>query len=131
MNILINVDVPNLQQAIAFYCQGIGLELNRLLDDDTAEIRGTSCMIYLLQKKELSTAVGAHGITRAYSRHWTPVHMDFVVEDLEAATKRVEEAGATRESECVLWRGSKCISFCDPFGHGFCLIEFSEGTYSD
>jgi hypothetical protein len=27
--------------------------------------------------------------------------------------------------------GSKCITFSDPFGHGFCLIEFAGDTYGD
>ncbi len=29
------------------------------------------------------------------------------------------------------WMGSKCITFSDPFGHGFCLIEFAGDTYGD
>ncbi|MCY1449242.1 Glyoxalase-like domain protein [compost metagenome] len=69
-------------------------------------------------------------LQRDYSRHWTPVHLDFVVDDLAAATQRALNAGARQESGCVDWRGSKCISFADPFGHGFCLIEFAGATYS-
>ncbi len=57
--------------------------------------------------------------------------MDFVVDDIEQAAARVAAAGAIRESECVAWRGSKCITFSDPFGHGFCLIEFTGETYRD
>lgn len=48
-----------------------------------------------------------------------------------SAAKIAESAGAARESDCVEWRGSKCITFSDPFGHGFCLIELTDGTYSD
>jgi uncharacterized glyoxalase superfamily protein PhnB len=66
---------------------------------------------------------------RQYERHWTPVHIDFVVEDIVAATKRALDAGACQESECVEWKGSKWITFSDPFGHGFCLIEFAGETY--
>ncbi|WP_170862748.1 VOC family protein [Halomonas caseinilytica] len=57
------------------------------------------------------------------------MHLDCVVEDLETAVRRAERAGARRESECREWRGSRCISFSDPFGHGFCLIEFTKGAY--
>jgi hypothetical protein len=55
--------------------------------------------------------------------------MDFVVDDIVKAAKQAINAGAIRESECIEWRGSKCITFSDPFGHGFCLIEFAEDTY--
>ncbi|MGX9367238.1 VOC family protein [Desulfoplanes sp. PS50] len=50
---------------------------------------------------------------------------------MEEATVRALYAGATHESECVEWNGSKCITFSDPFGHGFCLIEFVGETYSE
>jgi hypothetical protein len=71
----------------------------------------------------------ALAVLRDYSRHWTPVHLDFVVADLAEAAKRANDAGAVRESECIEWNGSKCITFADPFGHGFCLIEFAQETY--
>jgi predicted enzyme related to lactoylglutathione lyase len=59
------------------------------------------------------------------------VHIDFVVDDIETAAERVAAAGGIRESECVEWKGSKCITFSDPFGHGFCLIEFADETYRE
>ncbi|WP_442909027.1 VOC family protein [Halopseudomonas sp.] len=68
--------------------------------------------------------------TRQYARHWTPAHLDFVVEGLADAAERAIQAGAKQESECVEWRGSRCITFADPFGHGFCLLEFVGETYS-
>ena len=57
------------------------------------------------------------------------MHVDFVVERVEEAAKRALAAGARQESECVEWMGSKCITFSDPFGHGFCLIEFEGEGY--
>jgi hypothetical protein len=38
-------------------------------------------------------------------------------------------AGAKQESGLIEWRGSKCITLSDPFGHGFCVIQFDEGSY--
>jgi hypothetical protein len=70
-------------------------------------------------------------VTRSYARHWTPVHLDFVVDDLAAPAERAIRAGAKREYECVEWCGSRCITFSDPFGHGFCLIEFDGETYRE
>jgi predicted enzyme related to lactoylglutathione lyase len=60
-----------------------------------------------------------------------PVHLDFVVDDITEAARRAMDAGAIQQSDCVQWRGSKCITFADPFGNGFCLIEFTAETYAD
>jgi len=133
MKTLINIDVPDVHLASVFYQAALGLVQSRLLDDDTLELSGGSSTIYLLQKPAGSVATSetspAATATRSYARHWTPVHLDFVVDDLAAAAERAIHAGAKQESECVEWRGSRCISFSDPFGHGFCLIAFDGETY--
>jgi predicted enzyme related to lactoylglutathione lyase len=129
MRVIVNIDVPDLQAAIAFYCAAFGLQLNRVIEGDAAELAGATSMIYLLQKSADSSPVSALPVRRHYSRHWTPVHMDFVVDDVIEAARRALDAGATQESGCVEWKGSKCITFSDPFGHGVCLIEFVGETY--
>ena len=131
MRVVVNIDVPELDPAIAFYGAALGLTLNRILDNDVAELTGASCVIYLLANAAGSAWCGTADEVRRYSRHWTPVHLDFVVDDLVASANRAIEAGARRESECIEWRGSKCVTFSDPFGHGFCLIEFAHETYLD
>jgi predicted enzyme related to lactoylglutathione lyase len=130
MRVLINIDVPELEVAAAFYQAALGLTLGRIIDGDVAELVGASCTLYLLQKTAGSEVSPAATAPRQYTRHWTPVHIDFVVDSIEEATKRAIRAGATQESECVEWMRSKCITFSDPFGHGFCLIEFVGDTYS-
>jgi predicted enzyme related to lactoylglutathione lyase len=133
MKLLINIDVPDLQVASDFYQAALGLTLSRMLDDDVVELSGASSAIYLLQKSADSKASAAAKLasspTRSYTRHWTPVHLDFVVDDLAAAAERALRAGAKQESQREEWRGSRCITFSDPFGHGFCLIEFDGETY--
>lgn len=131
MNVLINIDVPDLDAAIRFYTSALDLAHTRTLDGDTAELRGAAVTVYLLRKDAGSTAVKAPPIERNYARHWTPVHFDLVVEDVDAAAKRALAAGARQETGHVDWRGSRCVSFSDPFGHGFCFIEFENGTYED
>jgi predicted enzyme related to lactoylglutathione lyase len=131
MKILVNIDVPELAPAIKFYCSALGLRLNRRLDEDVAELTGASSVIYLLRNAAGSTPGRNLSSARQYSGHWTPVHIDFVVDDIDKAAERVAEAGGIRESECIEWKGSKCITFSDPFGHGFCLIEFAEETYRE
>ena len=131
MRMLIDIDVPDLEKGINFYCSAFDLHLNRKLDNDVAELEGGSSTFYLLQKDEGSQSAKTSADIRKYSRHWTPVHIDFVVEDLEREAARVIDAGAVRETDCIDWRGSKCITFSDPFGNGFCLIQFENDTYSD
>lgn len=131
MRTIINIDVPELAPAIEFYCAALGLNCGRILDDDVAELTGGTSVIYLLAKQAGSVPGSSIAEKRVYTRHWTPVHIDFVVADVMAAADRALKSGAKQESECVEWRGSKCITFSDPFGHGFCLIEFAEDTYSD
>lgn len=131
MRAIVNIDVPELAPAIAFYSAALGLRLTRILDDDVAELAGASTTLYLLRHPAGSRPVDRLPLQRDYARHWTPVHLDFVVDDLAAATQRALAAGAVRESPCVDWRGSRCIGFADPFGHGFCLIEFAADTYAD
>lgn len=130
MRVIANIDVPDLSPAIDFYCAALGLRLNRVIENDVAELVGASSVIYLLQNAAGSCPVNRLSAVRDYSRHWTPVHMDFVVEDVIEAAKRAVDAGATQESACVEWRGSKCISLSDPFGHGFCLIQFAGEPYN-
>ena len=129
--IIINIDVPELAPAIAFYTAALGLTHTRTLDDDVAELTGASATIYLLRKAGGTAAVRSPPISRDFARHWTPVHFDLVVDDVDAAAARAIAAGARRETGHIDWKGSRCVSFGDPFGHGFCFIEFERGTYDD
>lgn len=129
MRVIVNIDVPELAPAIDFYTAALELKLSRTIEEDVAELIGASSVIYLLQKSAGSQSVSTLPLGRDYSRHWTPVHLDFVVEDIAKAAQRALGAGAIQESECIEWKGSKCITFSDPFGHGFCLIEFAGEAY--
>ncbi len=129
MKVRINIDVPDLASATRFYQEALGLQINRFLDDDVAELSGTSSLIYLLAKEPDTSSAGNNGQVRQYVRHWTPVHLDFEVDDLDAACERALKAGALQESGRIEWLGSVCVTFSDPFGHGFCLIHFTDSTY--
>lgn len=127
MRTQINIDVPELGPAIRFYTEALGLQHTRTIDGDVAELVGAASTIYLLAYAE-GSMLASHE-RRHYSRHWTPVHIDFIVEDLEQATQRAIKAGAVQEGDGVEWMGSRCNTFADPFGHGFCLIEYRNYTY--
>ena len=115
--------------AVAFYTAALELHVGRRFDSDFIELLGAPSPIYLL-KKDAGTPIGpAGGDTRRYERHWSPIHPDFVVEDLDAATERALAAGALLESEAREAAYGRIAMFADPFGHGFCLIEFNEEGY--
>ena len=122
MGLLVNIDVPDLEAAIAFYCEAFDLKLARRFGLEVAELRGWPAPLYLLQKSAGTT--GAAADPRRYSRHWTPIHLDIVVDNIEAALDQAARAGATVEAGVRLERWGKIAVLADPFGHGFCLIEF-------
>jgi predicted enzyme related to lactoylglutathione lyase len=66
---------------------------------------------------------------RRYERHWSPIHLDLVVDDLDAAILRATEAGAVQEGKTCDAPYGRLAMFADPFGHGFCLIEFNDAGY--
>jgi catechol 2,3-dioxygenase-like lactoylglutathione lyase family enzyme len=131
MELLANIDVPDLQAGIAFYTSALGLRVGRRFGTFGAELLGASSAIYLLEKPAGSApAPRAHQI-RDYSRHWTPVHLDFVVADIEAAVRRAVAAGASPEGEMRTHLWGHIAVFADPFGHGFCLIQFRNRGYDE
>ncbi len=129
MPILVNIDVPDLELGIAFYTEALGLTLSRRLGHDFAELLGSGTPIYLLVKaSDTAPFVGA-AQRRTYARHWSPVHLDFVVEDIEAAAKRACGAGATQEAPITDHAYGRLALFADPFGNGFCLLQFTGRGY--
>jgi predicted enzyme related to lactoylglutathione lyase len=127
--LLVNIDVPDIEAGIAFYTTALGLSIGRRLGADFVELIGRDAPIYLLHKDEGTSIGPAGGDTRRYVRHWTPVHLDFAVDDIEVARAMVLAAGAVQESETCDAPYGKLAMFADPFGHGFCLIEFSKDGY--
>lgn len=129
MQLFVNVDVPSVAEAERFYVAALGLRVGRRLGPEMTELLGLEVPIYLLETKEGSSPVPGATLTRSFTRHWSPVHMDFVVEALEPAIARAEAAGARRESEITLHSWGRIALFSDPFGNGFCLLEMSERGY--
>ncbi|QYY33425.1 VOC family protein [Cupriavidus pinatubonensis] len=130
MQLLINVDVDDLPRGIGFYQEGLGLRLSRKLFDDTvAEMTGGATPIYLLVKPAGTRPTSRADTRRDYRRHWTPVHLDFVVDNLEAAIERALEAGAEIEDWPQEFDWGRQATLSDPFGHGLCFIEWKGDGY--
>ena len=127
--LLLNIDVPDVEAGIAFYTAALGLKAGRRFDDDFVELTGGDAPIYQLGK-DAGTSIGpAGGDIRRYERHWSPIHPDFVVDDMDEAIARAVAAGAVQEGETRDATYGRLAMFADPFGHGFCLIQFNERGY--
>ena len=129
VELLVNIDVDDLARAERFYCRALGLRAGRRFGDGGVELLGGSSPIYLLVKRAGSQAATTTGSVRDYRRHWTPVHLDVAVPDLDAAVAEAVAAGAVLEGEPRAHNWGRIALLADPFGHGFCLIEFTAAGY--
>lgn len=126
------LDVVDVERAIDFYTRGLGLEVGRRFGEEWVELVGAPVPIDLLGRPAGSPAnPSPDAPARDYRRHWTPVHLDFVVDDLDAAVERARGAGATLEGERRSFPWGRIDRLADPFGHGFCLLEFRGRGYDE
>ncbi|WP_313696526.1 GNAT family N-acetyltransferase [Achromobacter sp.] len=131
MKILVNIDVPDLEHAIGFYQSAFGLTLNRRLGPTGAELLGADAPIYLLEKAAGTPAAGALRQPRDYARHWTPVHLDVVVDDVDQAVARAVAAGARLEDPPATHDWGRIAHLADPYGHGICILQFLGRGYDE
>ena len=104
MNLLVNIDVDDLERATRFY---------------------------LLPKAAGTPVSPVAKHKRDYRRHWTPVHLDFVVHDIRAAVKRALAAGAILERDATTHAYGQLALLADPWGNGFCLLQFTGRGYDE
>ena len=122
MQYSVSIDVPTLDEGLQFYRDALGMaEVARpiptyaLLDCGGARIG-------LMEKPAGSKPAPGADDVRRYTRHWTPVHIDFHVEDFADFLAKAVAAGAICEHSFDV-AGRPPIAFCaDPFGNGFCLV---------
>ncbi|ATD67751.1 glyoxalase [Luteimonas chenhongjianii] len=127
MDLLVNLDVPDLARAEALYTHAFGLSVGRRFGTAATELCGLPARLYLLHKP--AGSIGAGNAPRDYSRHWCPVHLDVVVADLDTALARAERARFAREGEVGDESFGRIVQLADPFGHGWCLLEFGDRGY--
>jgi catechol 2,3-dioxygenase-like lactoylglutathione lyase family enzyme len=131
MDFLINVDVDDLDKATRFYCAAFGLKLGRRFGAFGVELLGGPAPIYLLVKASGTLAAASTAQRRDYARHWTPVHLDFVVDAIEPAVQHAVAAGARLEKPVAAHPWGKLALMADPFGHGFCFVQFLGRGYDE
>ena len=123
MKLEITIDVDDLDRAVRFYCQDVGLALDQGTPDwARVKLEAQTFWIYRFP-------AGSQGaITRDYHRHWTPIHLDFVVSDLDRAVERALAAGGcldreVRRSELTPTGPCDVANLSDPAGNGVDLVE--------
>jgi catechol 2,3-dioxygenase-like lactoylglutathione lyase family enzyme len=131
LTVLANIDVDDLPAATDFYCRALGLRVGRRFGSSALELLGASTTIYLLEKPPGTPASAESPARREYIRHWTPVHLDFVVPEIQSAIVQARNAGARLEGDVRTHNWGRIAVMADPFGHGFCLIEFLGRGYDE
>ena len=129
MHLLINIDVPDLPAAEALYTHAFGLTAGRRFGDGGVELLGAQAPIYLLQNA--ADSIAAANAHRHYDRHWTPVHLDVVVDHLEPALARAVDAGLVQETDIRETNWGRIVRLADPWGHGWCLLQFANRGYDE
>lgn len=117
----ISIDIAEMQEAIQFYSKALACKIDR--DDPAISVLSAeNVTIYLLLKSSDSNPLLSGSARRNFARHWTPVHLDFSVVDLQQTLSLVLQHGGSHEgTETADW-GS--IAYCaDPFGNGFCIVK--------
>jgi hypothetical protein len=123
ISVSISVDVPSLEEGLRFYAEAFGFIKSAEPFPGVAVLRAGDAELLLLAKASGSNLSPHTDEKRHYDRHWTPVHIDFHVDDFKGSLAKALRAGAKQE-RLFESHGRPAVAFCsDPFGHGFCLIE--------
>lgn len=123
------IEVTEAERGIAFYCDGVGLKLKRRFGPTWIELEGANCPVFLLANRPPVADLGSTTAERNYARHWTPVHLDFIVDDLDATVTRLLALGGTLDRAVKTREYGRIANMADPFGNGFDLIEFAGAGY--
>ena len=124
------IEVADLESGITFYCESFGLALKRRLRATWVELQGANLPIFLLSNRPAVANLGNKQVARSFDRHWTPVHLDFIVPDLDKAVSRALQLGGTLDREVQEREYGRIANMADPFGNGFDVIEFVGDGYA-
>lgn len=111
------IDVEDVAEAVRFYGEGIGLSVVKH-EKEWAQLKLGEQTIWLMK---LPAGQGGT-ITREYSRHWTPVHLDIHVDDIDETIKRVVAIGGKLEARPK----ASLANLVDPSGNGVDVVQASD-----
>jgi predicted enzyme related to lactoylglutathione lyase len=119
MKLEICIDVDDVDRAVEFYGRGIGLEIPKHEKEWAQAVLGEQ--VFWIMK----IAPGPSGaISRDCQRHWTPIHLDFHVDDIDTVVERAIAAGGKLDREIQRnTDGSAMANLADPSGNGIDVVQ--------
>ena len=108
-----------MNRAVEFYGRGLGLQIQQHEKEWAKAVLGEQ--VFWIMK----VASGPSGaISRDYQRHWTPIHFDFQVEDIDAVVTRALAAGGRLDREIQRNPdGGAMANLSDPSGNGIDIVQ--------
>jgi predicted enzyme related to lactoylglutathione lyase len=103
--------------------------MKRRLSPRWVELAGAQIPVFLLGGLPSIADLGSVKAERSYRRHWTPVHLDFIVADLDEAVARLKALGAVLDRPMKNREYGRIANLADPFGNGFDVIQFTGSGY--
>ncbi len=126
MKVSVSVDVPSIDEGLKFFGDAFGFVETARPHPGYAMLSAGEMTLGLLAKPAGSSPAQGSSDVRKYERHWTPVHIDFRVEDFEGTLEKALAAGAKSEQVHRV-PSYPPVAFCsDPFGHGFCIVGLNK-----
>ena len=111
------LDCPNAGELAAFYADITGGEVT-FVHESWATMKGPG------GRMDFQTSAGYLPPTWPDPHSSMQMHLDFLVDDLQAAGERVLAAGATRYEHQP--NPDHCCVYADPAGHPFCLTTWED-----
>jgi predicted enzyme related to lactoylglutathione lyase len=119
MKLEICIDVDDVDRAVEFYGRGLGLEIPQQEKEWAKATLGDQVFWIMMIDRG---RIGA--ITRDYKRHWTPIHLDFHVDDIDTVVSRALAAGEKLDREIQRNPdGGAMANLSDPSGNGIDLVR--------
>ena len=122
MKLSVSIDVPSLDDGLRFYGEAFGFVESARPVAGYAVLKCGDAQIGLIEKAAGTHPADGSGDIRRYERHWTPVHIDFYVENFEGVLTAATKAGARCEQKFDGGDHPPAAFCSDPFGNGFCII---------
>ena len=90
IKITVSIDVSSLKQAETFYIEALGCKKIRDQGSNMVVLGTENCDIYLQEKEAGTKPIPSSEIVRDYNRHWTPIHLDFITENIDEVVTAAE-----------------------------------------
>jgi len=122
IKITVSIDVSDLKKAETFYIEALGCKKVRDQGSSMVVLSLENSDLYLQEKAAGTKPLRTSDVVRDYERHWTPVHLDFISDNIDEIVAKIVKLGGSHEGGDSGDWGS--IAYCaDPFGNGFCVIN--------